>query len=207
MTRNGTGHGTPERRPLPSVPGRAAIADRMAAYVSGTRGRPIGAAARPAAVLVPIILRAGGARVLLTRRAQSLSVHAGQISFPGGRIEPGDASPEAAALREAQEEVGLSWGAAELLGRLDTYGTGTGFAVVPVVGLIDAAATLRADPLEVAEVFELPLDFVLDRRNHGTRRWREGGVARSSPALSYQDRAIWGATAGILINLCEALAD
>ncbi|MSO71254.1 MAG: CoA pyrophosphatase [Alphaproteobacteria bacterium] len=185
---------------------RALITGRMAAYVAGKRGRAVEADARPAAVLVPLFLRATGATVLLTRRAPGLAVHAGQISFPGGRIEPSDASPEAAALREAQEEVGLDAGCVELLGRLDTYGTGTGFAVVPIVGLIDAAAVLRPYPMEVAEVFEVPLDFLRDRRNHAVRRWQEASVERSAPELRYEGRAIWGATAGMLINLCDVLA-
>lgn len=185
---------------------RGLIAGRMAAYVAGTRGRAVEADARPAAVLVPLLLHASGATVLLTRRAQGLAVHAGQISFPGGRIEPSDPSPESAALREAEEEVGLDAGCVEILGRLDTYGTGTGFVVVPVVGLIDAAAALCPDPVEVAEIFEVPLEFVRNRRNYATRRWREAAVERSAPELRFGERAIWGATAGILINLCDVLA-
>src|SRR6056297_1110083 len=117
---------------------------------------------RPAAVLVPLVDRADGLTVLLTERTAHLHAHAGQISFPGGAFEPGDADAVAAALRETEEEVGLAPEQVEVVGRLDTYVTRTGFEVTPVVGLVRPPVLLRPDPFEVADVFEVPLDFILD---------------------------------------------
>ena len=160
----------------------------------------------PAAVLVPLVDQPGGLTVLLTQRTAHLSDHAGQISFPGGRIEPTDRDPVAAALREAEEEVGLPASHVEIVGRLDTYLTGTGFEVVPVVGLVAVPFPLRPDPFEVAEVFEVPLDFIIDPLNHQrrSREWR--GMMRSYFVLPYENRYIWGATAGMLVNLAEVLS-
>jgi len=159
----------------------------------------------PAAVLVGIVDQPSGLTVLLTQRTAHLSDHAGQIAFPGGRLEPGDADAIAAALREAEEEVGLPASHVEVIGRLDTYVTGTGFEVTPVVGFIRTPYPVRPDPFEVAEIFEVPLDFLIDPKNleRGTREWR--GTTRSYYALPYQQRYIWGATAGILVNLAEVL--
>jgi 8-oxo-dGTP pyrophosphatase MutT (NUDIX family) len=159
-----------------------------------------------AAVLVPLVDHPTGLTVLLTQRTAHLSDHAGQISFPGGRIEPSDEHPVAAALREAEEEVGLPASYVDIVGRLDTYVTGTGFEIVPVVALVRPPYPLRPDPFEVAEVFEVPLDFLVDPGNlqRGSREWK--GTTRFFFALPYKDRYIWGATAGMLVNLAEVLA-
>jgi 8-oxo-dGTP pyrophosphatase MutT (NUDIX family) len=160
----------------------------------------------PAAVLVPLIERDDGLWVMLTQRAPHLSAHAGQISFPGGRVEDDDADVVAAALRETEEEVGLPRRHVDLVGRLDTYVTGTGFEIAPVVGLIRAPYPMEPDPFEVAEVFEVPLSFVIDPVNH-RRETRKGstGLTRTFFVLPYQNRYIWGATAGMLVNLAEVL--
>lgn len=159
----------------------------------------------PAAVLVPLVLRPDEATVLLTQRTDHLYDHAGQISFPGGRIEKDDASPEAAALREAEEEVGLDPSRVELIGRLDTYIVRTGFEVVPAVGFVRPPFDIKPDPFEVAEVFEVPLSFVLDRRNHDRQSREFQGIERSFYVLQYEDRHIWGATAAMLVNLATVL--
>jgi 8-oxo-dGTP pyrophosphatase MutT (NUDIX family) len=159
-----------------------------------------------AAVLVPLVNHPTGLTVLLTQRTAHLADHAGQISFPGGRIEPTDEHPVAAALREAEEEVGLPASHVEIVGRLDTYVTGTGFEVIPVVAFVRAPYPLRPDPFEVAEVFEVPLDFLVDPANlqRGSREWQ--GTTRFFFALPYESHYIWGATAGMLVNLAEVLA-
>jgi 8-oxo-dGTP pyrophosphatase MutT (NUDIX family) len=161
---------------------------------------------RPAAVLVPLIDRAEGMTVLLTRRTAHLSAHAGQIAFPGGRIEASDPDASAAALRETEEEVGLPRDHVTLIGRLDTYVTGTGFEITPVVGLVRVPFPLTIDPAEVAEAFEVPLDFVLDRANHRRTERVLEHRKRVFFVLPFEDRNIWGATAGMLVNLAEVLA-
>ena len=158
-----------------------------------------------AAVLVPLIERADGWSVVLTLRSADLADHAGQISLPGGRIDPEDADESAAALREAEEEIGLARDYVEIAGRLDTWFTGTGFDVTPIVGLVRPPPPYRPDPVEVAEVFEVPLDFILDPRNHQYRSRELGGQQRFFWAIPYLHRNIWGATAGMLVNLAEAL--
>lgn len=166
--------------------------------------RPSGSL-RPAAVLVPLIDRSAGFSILLTQRTAHLAAHAGQVSFPGGRMEPGDQDAVATALRETEEEVGLPPNHVEVVGRLDTYLTGTGFEITPVVGIVDAAFPMTPDPFEVAEVFEVPLDFVLDPANHErhSREWK--GRLRHYFVLPYDHHHIWGATAGMLVNLAEVL--
>ncbi|HZH27698.1 MAG TPA: CoA pyrophosphatase [Azospirillaceae bacterium] len=166
-------------------------------------GRP--AVLTPAAVLVPIVTRPDGATILFTQRTAHLSSHAGQISFPGGRIETDDRDAEAAALRETDEEIGLAPPRVDVVGRLDTYATRTGYEITPVVGLIRPPFILKPDPNEVAEVFEVPLDFVLDPANceRHTREFK--GAQRSYYAFVYGDRYIWGATAGMLVNLRDVL--
>lgn len=159
----------------------------------------------PAAVLVPLVDREAGMTVLLTQRTAHLSDHAGQISFPGGRIEPGDGSPQHAALREAFEEVGLAPEHVEPVGRLDDYETRTGFLVHPIVGIVTPPFAAKPDPFEVAEVFEVPLAFVLDRRNHRLESRLFKGRERQFYVMPYEDRYIWGATAGMLVNLCDVL--
>jgi 8-oxo-dGTP pyrophosphatase MutT (NUDIX family) len=168
---------------------------------------PPSAALRPAAVLVPLIDYPAGMAVLLTQRTQHLSAHAGQISFPGGRIEAADPDAVAAALRETEEEVGLRRDRVRVIGRLDTYVTGTGFEITPIVGIVEPPVDLAIDPYEVAEAFEVPLAFVLDPRNHQRIERLVGGRSRSYFVLPFEGRNIWGATAGILVNLAEVLAD
>jgi 8-oxo-dGTP pyrophosphatase MutT (NUDIX family) len=168
---------------------------------------PPSTALRPAAVLVPLIHHVAGMNVLLTQRTAHLTAHAGQISFPGGRIEDEDPDAIAAALRETEEEVGLPRDRVAVIGRLDTYITGTGFEITPIVGLIEPPFPLAIDPFEVAEAFEVPLSYILDRRNHERVERNSAGRTRSFFILPYQGRNIWGATAGILVNLAEVLAD
>ncbi len=168
--------------------------------------RPLGTH-RPAAVLVPLVARPEGLTVLLTRRTDHLHHHAGQISFPGGRIEADDPSPEDAALRETQEEVGLARSHVELLGRLDIYRTGTGFEITPVVGWVTPPFELSPDRFEVAEIFEVPLSFVADARNHERHSREFNGSKRHFYVLPYGGYYIWGATAGMLVNLAQRLSD
>ena len=158
-----------------------------------------------AAVLVPLIERPEGLQVLLTQRTAHLKDHAGQISFPGGRAEPEDADAVATALRETHEEVGLPPERVRVLGRLDNYITSTGYEVAPVVGLIQPPFPMVPDPHEVAEVFEVPLAFLVNAANHErhSRDWQ--GRTRLFYVLPYQDRYIWGATAGMLVNLALLL--
>jgi 8-oxo-dGTP pyrophosphatase MutT (NUDIX family) len=166
---------------------------------------PPGHPLTPAAVLVGLVDRPNGLSILLTQRTAHLTDHAGQISFPGGRIEPTDPDPIHAALREAEEEVGLPPGHVEPIGRLDTWLTGTGFDITPIVGLVRVPYPMNPDPFEVAEVFEVPLDFILDSKNHHrqSREWK--GRTRHFFVLPYENRYIWGATAGMLVNLAEVL--
>ena len=166
---------------------------------------PPSAALRPASVLVPLIDRPDGMTVLLTQRTAHLSAHAGQISFPGGRAEEHDADAVATALRETEEEVGLPRTLISVVGRLDTYVTGTGFEITPIVGIVTPDYVLDIDPFEVAEVFEVPLSYILDPRNHNRTERESAGRTRVFFVLPYQGRNIWGATAGMLVNLAEVL--
>ena len=168
---------------------------------------PPSTALRPAAVLVPIVDHPHGMTVLLTQRTAHLTAHAGQISFPGGRIEEHDTDAIAAALRETEEEVGLPRDRVSVIGRLDTYLTGTGFEITPVVGILAPPYPLAIDPFEVAEAFEVPLSYILDRRNHQRVERQSGAHRRAFFVLPYEGRNIWGATAGILVNLAEVLAE
>jgi 8-oxo-dGTP pyrophosphatase MutT (NUDIX family) len=157
---------------------------------------------RPAAVLVPIVLREE-LTVLLTQRTDTLASHAGQIAFPGGRVDSTDADARAAALREAHEEIGLDDTHIETLGYLDGYRTGTGFHITPVVAFVRPEFRLTLAPDEVADVFEVPLRFLMTDANHQRheRAWR--GRMRSFWAMPYGERYIWGATAGMLKNLYD----
>jgi len=159
---------------------------------------------RPAAVLVPIVARAE-LTMLLTVRTDALPTHAGQIAFPGGKVETTDAGPAAAALREAHEELGLEATYIETLGFLDSYRSGTGFHIIPVVALIQPDFALQPNPGEVADTFEVPLSFLMDEANHQqhSRPWQ--GRRRHFYAIPYGDRYIWGATAGMIKNLHERL--
>lgn len=159
---------------------------------------------RGAAVLVPIIARARPT-VLLTLRSAHLSSHAAQIAFPGGKIDPEDDGPLGAALREAQEEVGLAPGLVDPLGYLDPYLARTGYRIVPVVGLVQPDFALTLNPGEVDEAFEVPLDFLMNDGNHQreSREWL--GMVRTFHAMTYEKRRIWGITAGILRSLYERI--
>jgi 8-oxo-dGTP pyrophosphatase MutT (NUDIX family) len=166
------------------------------------------AAPRPAAVLVPLVQRGDRLTVLLTQRTAHLHDHAGQISFPGGRVEEGDASAVATALRETHEEIGLAPHAVEVIGSLPDYLVATGYQVTPVVGLIERDFTLRLDAFEVAEVFEVPLAFLMNPANHERRSVNLGGLSRTFYAMPFQGRRryfIWGATAAMLRNLYHFL--
>jgi 8-oxo-dGTP pyrophosphatase MutT (NUDIX family) len=158
----------------------------------------------PAAVLIPVVAR-DTLTVLLTQRTDTLSRHAGQIAFPGGRIDATDADATAAALREAEEEIGLDPGLVAPLGFLETYRTGTGFAICPLVALVAPQFTLRLQADEVADAFEVPLDFLMNAANHQThaRVWQ--GAERRFYAIPFENRYIWGATAGILKTMHERL--
>jgi len=170
----------------------------------GTEGREL--AATPAAVLIPVVAHPGSLTVLFTQRTTHLKSHSGQVSFPGGRAEPGDASAEFTALREAEEEIGLAAGRVEVLARLPDYRTRTGFRVTPVVGLLTPPLELAPDPREVAEIFEVPLAFLLDERNRERRTREFQGQQVGYYAFTYGERTIWGATAGMLVNLYRMLA-
>jgi 8-oxo-dGTP pyrophosphatase MutT (NUDIX family) len=162
---------------------------------------------RPAAVLVPVVKREQGLTVLFTRRTAHLNDHAGQISFPGGRSEPGDADAAETALREAAEEIGVARAQVEVLGKLPEYVTVTGYRVTPVVGLVTPPLELRLDEFEVAEVFEVPLEFLLDPANHLRNSVLWEGRERRYYAVPYGQYYIWGATAGMLMNLLSFLTD
>ncbi len=181
----------------------AGITDWQQEDRPGTELRPNG---REAAVLVPLVMRPEGLRVMLTQRTAHLHDHAGQISFPGGRIEAEDASPVDAALREALEETGLPQAHVEVLGTMPKYATSTGFAVTPVVGLVRPDFTLAPDAFEVAEVFETPMEFLMNPANHRLyRATLPDGLQRQYFAMPWEGRFIWGATAGMLRNLYRNL--
>jgi 8-oxo-dGTP pyrophosphatase MutT (NUDIX family) len=165
-----------------------------------------GAVLTEAAVLVAIIVAAAPG-ILLTKRTETLSRHAGQVSFPGGRIDPTDASPEHAALREATEEIGLDPAGVELLGRLGTYVTGTGYRVTPVLGLLAERPSLLNAPAEVAETFELPLTTLLDPSAPERRSAEYQGRLRHYWVWPHPTHYIWGATAAILVHLARRLRD
>jgi 8-oxo-dGTP pyrophosphatase MutT (NUDIX family) len=172
--------------------------DRMLAIIA--REQPI----RPAAVLVPVVDRPQPT-VLLTQRAAHLNDHAGQISFPGGKIDATDASPLDAALREAEEEIGLAREFIDPIGYLDLYGTSFGFRILPTVARVKPGFKLRINEFEVDDAFEVPLAFLMDPANHQTHSKEFRGIERSYYAMPYEERYIWGATAGILRVLYERI--
>ena len=202
--------------PLPTI---SWVRERFAAVASGGLGGaagtadpsgigPAGQAVPPliaAAVLVPLVLRETGMTVLLTQRTAHLRDHAGQISFPGGRCEARDASPVETALREAREEVGLDPAQVEILGQLPEYRTGTGFSIIPVVGLVHPPLNLKLDDFEVAEAFETPLGFLLDPANQQRHSVEYQGGLREYYAMPWEGYYIWGATAGMLMSLQRLL--
>jgi 8-oxo-dGTP pyrophosphatase MutT (NUDIX family) len=159
---------------------------------------------KPAAVLVAAVARPE-LTLLLTQRTEHLPAHAGQIAFPGGKVEPADSGPLATALREAREEIGLDAGMVEPLGYLDSYLTGTGYRITPVVALVDPGFTPTLDRNEVADAFEVPLAFLMDAANHQRHVRSIGGRERHFHAIPFGERFIWGATAGMLRNLYERL--
>jgi 8-oxo-dGTP pyrophosphatase MutT (NUDIX family) len=159
----------------------------------------------PAAVLVPLVERATGLTVLLTQRAETLKDHAGQISFPGGRIEPEDRDAWHAALREAYEEIGLLANFVEFAGYLPDHLVITGFRVTPVVGFVNPEYQLRIAQAEVHDVFEVPLEFILDAANHKSRQRQLGDLTIEVHDIPYGERNIWGATAGMLMTLRRML--
>ena len=163
-------------------------------------------AVTPASVLVPIVTHAGGLTVLFTQRTAHLRAHSGQVSFPGGRAEPGDASPEFTALRETQEELGLAPERVEVIARMPEYLTRTGYRVTPVVGLVAPPLELSPDSREVDEAFEVPLAFLLDPANHQRETRELGGRTVGFWVMQHEKRRIWGATAGMLVNLYRILS-
>lgn len=160
----------------------------------------------PAAVLVPIVLGEEPS-ILLTKRTSHLAKHAGQISFPGGRIDPEDSGPEAAALREAQEEIGLDAGAVEVLGRLRDHVTGTGYRITPILATVRPALTYQLSPHEVDAIFELPMRVVLDPDAPRRQRQHVRGVWREYWVWPHPEHFIWGATAAILVQLARRLRE
>ncbi|HEY1460076.1 MAG TPA: CoA pyrophosphatase [Casimicrobiaceae bacterium] len=160
---------------------------------------------KPAAVLVPLVNRPQGLTVLLTQRSAELPDHAGQISFPGGRVEPDDPDIEHAALRETEEEIGLTRERVGVLGRLADYETVTGYRVTPVVGWVEPPFVLEPDPVEVADVFEVPLTFLLEPSNQQRHFRMLGELRRDYYAIPFGERYIWGATAAMLLILDRTL--
>lgn len=197
------------------LPGRATIAERLAVLppladlLTADDLEKQQAAAqldlKPAAVLLLVVNHAEPA-VLFTQRTSHLTDHAGQIALPGGRCDEGDCTPERTALREAEEEVGLAPERVEILGRLPEYRTSTGFAVTPVVGWAEPPLAYRPDPHEVADIFEVPLAFLLDPRNHRYESAFFKGRMRHYWAMPYGERFIWGATAGMLVTFHRILS-
>jgi 8-oxo-dGTP pyrophosphatase MutT (NUDIX family) len=189
--------------PLTSAGFRAAFARPRVVAVAPEEA--LSESLKPAAVLVPVVTRDEGLTLLLTRRTDHLHDHPGQVSFPGGRVDEGDLSPVATALRETEEEIGLARERVDILGALPRYRTGTGFEVTPVVGLVEPPLDLSLDPFEVAEAFEVPLAFLLDDRNHQRHAMEVLGRMREYWAMPYAGYYIWGATAGMIVALCRHL--
>jgi 8-oxo-dGTP pyrophosphatase MutT (NUDIX family) len=183
--------------------GRRAVPARIEGDQGASEG---GQALTPASVLIPIVLRSTELTVLLTRRTEHLRSHSGQVSFPGGRFEPHDDSPEATALRETREEIGLELRHIEVIGRLQDYQTRTGYRISPVVGLVTPPFDLSLDAREVQEAFEVPLSFVLDPANHQRHSRQFEGCEVQYFAMPYGPHYIWGATAAMLVNLYRHLS-
>lgn len=190
------------------------LSERLRASLSATQGQPVpftndmrhavDGLGTPAAVLIAITDRPEPG-LILTQRPDTMRRHAGQVAFPGGRVDPGDADAVAAALREAEEEVALPPSAVEIIGALDPYRTVTGFDIIPVVGVIAPDLPLVPHDREVAAVFEVPLHFVLDAANHAQRTVMFEGAERTYIEMMWGERRIWGATAAMLVNLSARL--
>jgi 8-oxo-dGTP pyrophosphatase MutT (NUDIX family) len=194
------------------IPGAEGPVDREeirrrleAACPPAERYLPVRAPWVPAAVLIALVRRESGPSVVLTRRTEDLEHHPGQISFPGGKVEPDDSGPADAALREAFEEVGLLPRSVELIGCLPPHDTVTGFRVFPYVGWIEPPVTYSVDPREVADVFEVPLAFIIDPGNHRFDSLVVEQVRHTFYVIEYETYRIWGATAGMLVTLARAL--
>lgn len=187
---------------------RLASASAPAASIYGDDGAAEREAAgvRPASVLVALIDYPGAPSVLFTRRTVHLKAHSGQVSFPGGRAEPSDPGPEFTALREAHEEIGIPPERVEVIARLPEYCTRTGFRVTPVVGIVRPPLELVPDAREVDEVFEVPLEFLLEPSNYRRESREIGGRTAHYFVIEHNGRVIWGATAGMLVNLYRMLA-
>ncbi|MBI5781999.1 MAG: CoA pyrophosphatase [Rhodocyclales bacterium] len=192
----------------------ARLRERIAERLQWEANRPLGLAAGdegarevrwPAAVLAPLVLSPAGPQLLLTRRTAHLAHHPGQISFPGGRMEPGDPGPVEAALRETEEEIGLSPQRVQVLGALPPYVTITGYRITPLVGWVEDPGELRPDPFEVAEVFTVPLSHVLDPRRYVRYSLTYGEQRRHYWAVPWRQYFIWGATAAMLRTFLELL--
>lgn len=168
-------------------------------------GIPEGSRVTDAAVLVPLVRRANGLQLLLTQRTSHLADHAGQISFPGGRVEPADGTREETALRETEEEIGLARDRVQLLGRLPEYEIPSGFRITPVVAWVEPPFDLKLDAFEVAAVFEAPLSHFLEPARYQRREYQFRGRHRHYMAIPYEGRYIWGATAGMLYSLARML--
>ncbi|WP_422014437.1 CoA pyrophosphatase [Roseateles sp.] len=205
---------------LPAVPAAALLPQAIRARLqaqhdwtpefAGDGGLFADRAPAGAAVLVPLVRREAGLSLLLTRRTDHLRDHAGQISFPGGRVEPEDDGPVATALRETEEEIGLARRYIDVIGQLPIYSTVTAFQVTPVVALVEPGFTLQLDPVEVAEAFEVPLAFLMDPAHHQHHRFEFAGTERRFLSMPWQgpqrEYFIWGATAAMLRNLYRLLA-
>ncbi len=196
--------------PVGSEASRAKMRGERSDFDLHPHGRPgyvAGRKLKPAGVLVGIVNRQAGPTVLLTQRTAHLKKHAGQISFPGGGWEERDPHLEATALRETEEEIGLHPQDIEVLGQLSLYETSTAYGVTPIVGWVEPPIKLVADPFEVAEVFEVPLGWIMDRGNHRQESRVRNGRRTHYYVLPYKNRFIWGATAGMLVNLVDILTD
>ena len=160
---------------------------------------------KPAAILVLLIKRIGEFTILFTKRPEEMSVHAGQVSFPGGKIESCDHSPSDTALREAEEEVGLPREKVEDICRLKNHLIATGYRITPVVGIIESPVKFVCNPSEVAELFEMPLNYALDRENYRIQEMPSRGIRKKSYVIEYSNYVIWGATAAVLVNLRDII--
>lgn len=179
--------------------------NRLALAARGAMAAGRGDVPTPAAVLVPMVAYENELHLLLTKRTSHLHDHPGQISFPGGRTDPEDISPEHTALREAKEEIGLPESHVEILGRLPHYLTITGYQVTPIAALIKPGYIYQPDPFEVAEIFEVPMSFLMNPKHHERRMWQGPDGSREFYAMPYENKFIWGATAGMLRNLYHFL--